>query len=128
MGAYSSGMFTDGQLVDVVYVQATPYGSSSGNLAVSIKSAMPKISLPSSLKTKPQIIDSSCFANTNECKPSIAKKVETREWFWALAPNFPYAHSLISYGAALKARAIVNSEGLNFKLVSEELDPSWDPV
>lgn len=128
MGAYSSGMFTDGQLLDAVYVQAIPYGTSSGSLKVYIPSALPNLSQPSNLNSKPSYIDSACFTNTSECKPSVAKKVETREWLYALAPNFPYQHSLISYGAKLKVRAIVENEDVKFKLVSEELDPSWDPV
>lgn len=127
MGAYSNGMFTDGQLVDAVYVQNRPYGTSSGSLKVYIPLALPQLPQPSNLNTKPYTIDSSSFANTSECKPAVAKKVETREWILAQAPNFPYKCSLISYGAALKVRAIVNEEDVSFKLVSEELDPSWDP-
>jgi len=128
MGAYSGGMFRDGQVIDAIYVQSRPYGTSSGSLAVYIPMLETQLTQPSNLQSKPMYIDSSCFSNTSECKPAVAKRVETREWVIAKAPNFPYKCSLISYGAKLKVKAIVNKSGLDFKLVSEELDPSWDPI
>ena len=128
MGAYSTGMFHDGQIVDAYYVHASPYGTSYGSLSVYIPSAMPDIGM-GSVQNVPQVIDSSTVINTSECKPNITTRVGTKNWFLAQAPNFPYAHSLISYGAKLRVRAIVpESGGIDFKLVSEEADPSWDPV
>lgn len=127
MGAYSGGMFKDGQIVDAIYVHAIPYGTSSGSLAVYIGDAMTEFSKPGVLNPKPVGIDSSTLANTSECKPNINKKIVSRNWFIAQPPNFPYKHSMISYGALLKVRAIVNDDGIDFKLVSEEADPSFDP-
>ena len=128
MGAYSSGMFKDGQLLDAYYVHASPYGSSYGDLRVSIPAAMPSIPV-SDCRTTPQMIDSSVIVNTSECKPNVNKRITTQNWFTAKRPNFPYAHSLISYGSLLKVRALVGENGgIDFKLVSEEADPSWDPI
>lgn len=127
MGAYSDGMFKDGQLVDAYYVHASPYGSSYGNLRVYIPGPMSEIGMGTCRYT-PQAIDSSTLLNTSECKPNVSKRIDTQNWFTAKAPNFPYAHSLISYGARLKVRVSINdSAGIDFKLVSEEADPSWDP-
>ena len=125
MGAYSAGMFSDNEIIDAIYVQQNPFGPSGGSLLVNIPSLMPDAPLPGSApKVLPEPLDSSCFGNAKECKPTVSKKISSPDYFVAQAPNFPYKFGNISFGAKLKVQVRIR-DTIEFKLVSEELDPSW---
>ena len=125
MGAYSTGLYTDGEIVPVNYVQKSPFGPSGGDLKVYVPSMMPQIPM-SEAASFPEILDASCYCNANECKPSVSRRVSSKNYIVARAPNWPYSGGRINYGAGLICWArLTNEDNLYFKLVKEEADPSW---
>ena len=124
MGAYSAGIFSDNEILDAKYIQEKPFGTSSGPLKVYIPALMNDIPLGKP-KDTPEPIDASCYCNAGDCKPSVGKKITSRNYYVAEAPNFPYAHALLDYEADIKVQVRIR-DNLSFKLVSEELDSSHD--
>ena len=118
-------MFAVNQVLDATYVHAKPYGSSNGNLRIYIPKLMPHISMGNP-KTTPVALNKSCYINANDCKPSIAAKIDTQNYVTAKASYNKYKDSYYRYGSSIKVVA-KDDDCLVCKLSPEDEDNSFNP-
>ena len=117
-------MFKQNQLLTAKYVHASPYGSSSGSLKVYIPELMPSISMGKP-KTTPVSLNKTCYANANDCKPSVSSKINTQNYVTALAPYEynTYKDPCYYYGSTVMVSAR-DEDCQSCILVPEEADNS----
>lgn len=115
-------MYDLGEYIDAKYVNALPYGTSSGDLKVYIPSLMPLISMGRATIT-PVSLNKSCYCNAADCKPSVASQLSTQNFVTALAPHHPYIRPCYRFGSGLKIMA-KTPDCLTCRLYPEEEDNS----
>lgn len=115
-------MFSLTSHVDAKYVDAKPYGSSSGSLRVYIPSIMPQVAMGTPRIT-PVSLNKACFINAEDCKPSVASMIDTQNYVTAKAPYTPYENPCYYYGRDLKVIP-KSSDFLSCQLNSDEEDNS----
>lgn len=115
-------MFSVGQVLSAYYVHSKPYGSSSGSLKVYVPSVMPKISMGNP-KVTPVGLNSSCYCNASDCKPSVASQISTQNYMTGLSPVNPYSLPCYYYGSGIKVVA-KTTDCLTARLDSGEEDNS----
>lgn len=117
-------MFKSNQYLDAVFVNASPYGSSSGALKVYIPSVMNGISMGKP-KATPVALNKACFANAGDCKPAVSNKISTQNYVTAKAPYGSYSKPCYWYGTGIKVTS-ENDDCLSCRLVPEEEDNSTE--
>lgn len=117
-------MYSVNENVKANYVHVKPYGTSSGSLKVHIPSMMSKIPMGKP-KITPVSLNKSCYANANECKPSIASKLNTQNYATAQAPYHEYEKPCFYFGDSLVV-TMKYKDGLSCRLCPEEEDNSTD--
>jgi hypothetical protein len=115
-------MFEINELLQASYVNSRPYGTSSGNLRVYIPSLMPQISMGDP-KSTPIALNSSCYINATDCKPTIASKINTQNFVTAIQSYNSYRQPYYSYGSPLKVVS-KSKDCLTCKLSPEDEDNS----
>ena len=115
-------MYNLNEPIDAFYVHANPYGSSAGDLKVYIPSLMPEIIMGYPLKT-PVSLNKSCYANANDCMPTIAANLDTQNYVTAKAAYNSYTYPCYRFGRFLKVIP-KTPDCLTCKLFPEEGDNS----
>ena len=115
-------MYKVNECLSAIYVDASPYGRSFGNLRVYIPSLMPNISMGRP-KTTPVSLNRSCFCNANECKPSVSTTINTQNFVTAIAAYGGYSLPCYPYGSGIKVIA-KTEDCLSCKLAPDEQDNS----
>ena len=115
-------MYSVNQSLSAKYVEASPYGKSSGNLRVYIPSLMPNIAMGRP-KITPVSLNRSCFCNADDCKPSVSATIETQNFVTALKSYANYEFQYYKYGSELKVLART-ADCLSCKLAPDEEDNS----
>lgn len=115
-------MYDVGQILDAVYVQSKPYGTSHGNLKIHIGDLMKKIpvGVPS---ITPVSLDKSCYANSKECAPTISSMINTQNFVTASASLTPYACPHYYFNSPIKVKSMTR-DCLSCRLSPEDADNS----
>ena len=115
-------MFNLNKFIKATFVDAKPYGSSSGSLKVYIPSLMPLIGMGDP-KITPVSLNRSCYCNANDCKPSVAAQINTQNFVTAQSPYNQYRQPCYWFGTGITV--IPRAEDfLTCKLSPEEEDNS----
>lgn len=104
------------------YVQSSPYGSSSGSLALYCPSLMPNIGMGSP-KSTPFSLNKSAFCNASDCKPSISSRINTQNFITGLPPYHDFNHSCYWFGSGVTVRAD-SEDMLTVRISPEDEDNS----
>lgn len=137
MGAYSKDMFTEGEILDAVFVGADYYAVGYGyyalansNFRVYIPKLMSKISQGDAKIIKTISAPSGDITNStatgDNCKPSLLGIIHEYNYVTAGFAGYFY-YPYISYGAGVKVETHIEPDGgLSFKVRPELANPSWD--
>ena len=117
-----NNLYKVNECISAIYVDASPYGRSSGNLRVYIPSLMPNISMGYPRTTQVSL-NRSCYCNANECKPSVSTTINTQNFVTAIEAYFKYSKPCYRYGTDIAVIA-KREDCLTCRLAPDEEDNS----
>ena len=115
-------MFVVDQIIKGYYVNSNPYGTSDGSLKVYLPELMPMISMGNPRST-PSSLNSSCYCNASDCKPSVSSSINTQNFVTAKAPYTTYELPCYRYGTEIAVQAKAD-DCLTCRLYPESTDNS----
>lgn len=112
------------EFITAKYVHVMPYGPSSGALKVHVPSLMPDVPMGEP-KITPCSLDASCYANAQDCKPAVAKKVSVQNYITADKPYHDYKKPCYWFGTELTVE-MKEEDALVCRLSPEHIDNSTE--
>lgn len=87
------------------YVQASPWGTSSGAFKVYCEELMPLIGMGKP-KITPTPLNKSIFRNASDCAITIPTQISTQNYFTAAAPSGEFKKPHYDYGAIVEVEPL----------------------
>ncbi len=91
--------------VNCMYVEATPWGSSSGDLRVFCPDLMPMVSMGKP-KITPVPLQRTIFINSSDCAISIPTRIETQNYITAQAVVGEFKQPNYDFGTTIQVESL----------------------